>query len=498
MFSLIITLVSIALVAALALATLYYGGSSWLRGNAAASAATLANQGQQVLAALTLYYTDHSAYPADLQELVTGDYLKTVPVPPSTAALEPGLVAPALAAGEAWTLVAAGQPAAMVREAVSREVCQEVNYRLLGSDAVREKARTDVAAQCFGPAAGPFTFVVGMPADETSTASLARAFEHYNDAHAGAPLAVVTAAAPENPVTVPETRNASQGAGGPAAPTGVTLAFGALAPQASVAAGDGGALLRATGTLSINGTVSVPLTLERSVSAANLATVARAAAWSTGPSVLPGLTLADINWNGTFWEYVGPTYVEPAGVSANRAWTHSAGGGGACTSYAQKCSFDAAVAALVARQESGAWDQVSVGGAFVYKWGSCSDPNALCEYTVPLKYWQFSAWHVYSGYSVLGYGADGPAAARSGAATQSDVETKISTALQTQPSSAGDVLDAALATEEGAAQLQPGALSTSGPATATSGDTTFELTYLGGAVNVSDGEASASTVVTWP
>jgi type II secretory pathway pseudopilin PulG len=107
MFSLIITLVSIALVAALALATLYYGGSSWLRGNAAA-AATLANQGQQVLAAMTLYYTEHSAYPADLQDLVNGEYLKTVPVPPSTAALAPGLVAPALAAGEAWTMLAAG------------------------------------------------------------------------------------------------------------------------------------------------------------------------------------------------------------------------------------------------------------------------------------------------------------------------------------------------------------------------------------------------------
>lgn len=474
MFSLIITLVSIALVAALALATLYYGGSSWLRGNAAASAATLANQGQQVLAAMTLYYTDHSAYPTALEDLVTGEYLKTVPVPPSTAALEPGLVAPALAAGELWTLVAAGQPAAMVREAVSREVCQEVNYRLLGSDAVREKARTDVSAQCFGPAAGPFTFVVGVPADAAAPASLARAFEHYNAAHAGAPLAVVTAAAPDNPVTVPETRNASPVAS-PGGPTGVTLALGAFAPQASVASGDGGALMRATGSLSINGAVPVPLTLERSVSAANLATVARAASWSVGPAALPGLSFTNLSWDGIQW--VKPDPNGPVLVA------------GPMNEY-NACSR----IGVVGGYGSGTREYTGQPGVFrIVPFGTSTEGWVgvnNCTNLPPSDQVHFP---------MLLFQANGtlPAPAFV-AASGLELESATASALLAQPSVAGEVLDAALAVVQGAAELRHGPLAVSGPAMAGSGDAAFELTYLGDTVTVSDGEASASATVLWP
>lgn len=209
MFSLIVTVLSIALVAVLALATLYYGGASWAHGGAASHAATLANQGYQILASMTLYYIAHGAYPATLEELVSAQYLATVPVPPPAAALEPELVSPALATTRAWALVAPGQPAAMVHGAVAQAVCQEVNYLLLQSNAVRGKARTDMMVQCFGPAGGPFTFVVGVPAGGGAGISLATAFERYNTAHAGAPLPVATEAAPDNPVTVPETRSAA-------------------------------------------------------------------------------------------------------------------------------------------------------------------------------------------------------------------------------------------------------------------------------------------------
>jgi hypothetical protein len=386
----------------------------------------------------------------------------------------------------------------MVYEALSQEVCQELNYRVLGSDAVHEKADPTRMMQCFGPAEGPFTFVTGVPGETSATASLARAFEHYNAAHAGAPLATMTEADPTNPVTVAETRNANPTAGGPTTPPGTTLALGSFTPLASMAAGDGGALMRATVPLSINGEVSVPLTLERPVSVTNLAQAARAAAWGAGPAALPGLTLTDINWNGTFWEHAGATYAEPAGITPNRSWIHSAGGGGACTSYTEKCSFDAAVAALVARQESGTWDQVSVGGAFTYKSGNCSNAANLCEYTVPLKYWQFGGWQVYTGYTVLGYGTDGPTAKTSGAASESELETAISTALQAQPLDAGDVLDSALATTEGVQALQPGALSVSGPATTGAGATLYDLTYQNDTVSVSDGAASTAVAVPWP
>ena len=44
MFSLIVTIIAIALVAALALATLYYGGSAFNQSSAKAQAAKLLNQ----------------------------------------------------------------------------------------------------------------------------------------------------------------------------------------------------------------------------------------------------------------------------------------------------------------------------------------------------------------------------------------------------------------------------------------------------------------------
>jgi hypothetical protein len=61
MFSLIITIISIALVALLALATLYYGGDAFNRGSAGAQAARLINEGQQVNGAVALYKADRAA-----------------------------------------------------------------------------------------------------------------------------------------------------------------------------------------------------------------------------------------------------------------------------------------------------------------------------------------------------------------------------------------------------------------------------------------------------
>jgi hypothetical protein len=472
MFSLIITLISIALVAALALATLYYGGSSWTRGAAGANAAMLANQGQQLLAALTLYYTEHSAYPATLDELVTGEYLKTVPVPPASLAAAPSLVAPALAAGEAWTMLAAGQPAAMVRDAVAQDVCQEVNYRVLGSDAVHEKADPTLMAQCYGPAGGPFTFVVGVPADDGATASLARAFEHYNAAHAGAPLPVVTPAAPANPVTVAATR------GAPVAqtvvPPGVSLTLGSVAPLASVATGNGGALMRAQVSLDV-GTASVSLTLERTVSSANLAQVASAATWSAGPGVLPGLSLDSMSWSGTAWTVPDPNspYVSPeTGINeyTGCAKIGQVGGYGLGTRlYTGKPG----VFRILAYTTTGPVGWVAVN--------NCTNLPASAGF-FPRLYFQ----------------QDGtPPAPSTLAASSGQVQTAVLAALAANPAQAGAVLDASLAMPAGAAQLQADPLAVSGPATVSDGATTYALSYLDGVVTVA-GTETATVTVAWP
>jgi hypothetical protein len=83
MFNLIITVISIALVAALALASIYYGGPALSKGSAKATAATLVNQGQQISGANTMYAQENGgADAAALSDLQTAEYLSSVPTPP--------------------------------------------------------------------------------------------------------------------------------------------------------------------------------------------------------------------------------------------------------------------------------------------------------------------------------------------------------------------------------------------------------------------------------
>lgn len=58
MFSLIISIISIALVAALAAATVYFGGAAFNKGSAGADASTFINAGQQIAGAFTLASAD--------------------------------------------------------------------------------------------------------------------------------------------------------------------------------------------------------------------------------------------------------------------------------------------------------------------------------------------------------------------------------------------------------------------------------------------------------
>jgi outer membrane PBP1 activator LpoA protein len=52
MFNLIITIISIALVVAMAAAAVYYGGTAFTQGTAKANAATLVTQAQQINGAI--------------------------------------------------------------------------------------------------------------------------------------------------------------------------------------------------------------------------------------------------------------------------------------------------------------------------------------------------------------------------------------------------------------------------------------------------------------
>lgn len=79
MFNLIITIISIALVAVLAVATIYYGGSVWSKQGEEAAATRVLNEAAQVKGAVELYRNDHAgSAPADLDALVP-QYLKNIP-----------------------------------------------------------------------------------------------------------------------------------------------------------------------------------------------------------------------------------------------------------------------------------------------------------------------------------------------------------------------------------------------------------------------------------
>lgn len=118
MVSLIITIISIALVAALALATLYYGGNAFNRGSVGADAASLINAGQQVNGAVAIYQADLAANITtevlDLNELSQAGYLAQVPAPFDGA-----------------TLLA---DKAATKNGLTAELCEEINKRA-GRDA---------------------------------------------------------------------------------------------------------------------------------------------------------------------------------------------------------------------------------------------------------------------------------------------------------------------------------------------------------------------------
>lgn len=91
MFSLIITIISIALVVALVAATMYYGGSALNQGTVKADASGFVAGAQQIAAALTMYETEGNGGTVALYNksdnqhdfinlLIADNYLATVPV----------------------------------------------------------------------------------------------------------------------------------------------------------------------------------------------------------------------------------------------------------------------------------------------------------------------------------------------------------------------------------------------------------------------------------
>ena len=143
MFSLIITIISIALVAALAVATIYYGGSAFTQGTAKANASALVGASQQITGANTLHYNDKSANAADIQALVTDGYLQAVPTAPANVTL--------LALSSTTGEVTASVSSDAVCKAIVSSIASGVSTIGAAQDSTRQY-------DCFGTAA-PYSFV---------------------------------------------------------------------------------------------------------------------------------------------------------------------------------------------------------------------------------------------------------------------------------------------------------------------------------------------------
>ena len=132
MFSLIVSIISIALVAVLAAASIYYGGDAFTKGSAKALASTVVTQAQQISSANTLFKNDNGGLSADevaaasvdaddtgLTQLVSEEFLASAPVLPSKV-------------GDAVWEVTKTEVSADIE---NLEVCKLINDQANGTDA---------------------------------------------------------------------------------------------------------------------------------------------------------------------------------------------------------------------------------------------------------------------------------------------------------------------------------------------------------------------------
>lgn len=150
MFSLIITIISIALVAALALASIYYGGSAFTSGSAKSAASSVVNQAQQISAAWVMYANDNGGSdPADLTELATKKYLQVVPKPTKASVSD---------SAAAWAI--SGTELRLDLGANKDTVCAAIVDSIDAGAPVVTAQNTERQYDCFGDGAKTFAYKV--------------------------------------------------------------------------------------------------------------------------------------------------------------------------------------------------------------------------------------------------------------------------------------------------------------------------------------------------
>jgi hypothetical protein len=174
MFSLIITIVAIALVVALAVAVIYYGGDTSSRAMVRSSSNTLLNQASQINAAGTMAVANGAGWPAEAP-IFAEPYLKAMPVPPRSA-----YVAGIEPAASDWEYYLSDKSAHhfVLRDKINREVCLAINKEM-GVEGIPAAWDGTTLIQCYGTGTvveGAYTFFFDPPSSTPSenTAVLAQ------------------------------------------------------------------------------------------------------------------------------------------------------------------------------------------------------------------------------------------------------------------------------------------------------------------------------------
>lgn len=161
MFSLITVIVSVVLVVALLMVTMYHGGDTLEKSRADARAAEIIQQGQQLTGAAVIYNAQTGSWPQSIQVLLDEGYLKNLPGV-QLAAIQPKfeLISSAYAADIAyWEMPLAGQPTFKLSLPVPELDCRAINKHVRGDDGILTKATREKSAQCYGDN-GALTVVV--------------------------------------------------------------------------------------------------------------------------------------------------------------------------------------------------------------------------------------------------------------------------------------------------------------------------------------------------
>lgn len=155
MFALIVTIMSIALVALLVWATVYHGGKTAGTAATRAAATTILNQSTQISAAGALSVANGPGWPATTLQFPPE--IMTMPVPPAAAYLRP--LTPT---AQDWAYFSPKSHAFGLRKKLSKDVCMEIN-RQLGFYGIPMALGPGGRHQCFGHAE-PYSYL-NTPSD---------------------------------------------------------------------------------------------------------------------------------------------------------------------------------------------------------------------------------------------------------------------------------------------------------------------------------------------